>query len=249
MKLRPFQAEGKGCAHWGEQSLGAGKGCWFFTAAQPVCYLCRRAVRSEKIRMKRTAAAAAAAMALLTVVALAQSPQDKSNCLGRNNVSNDQIIAGCTAMIQSGGLGGRELAAVYFSRGFAHNLNSQPDLAISDLDQVLKLTPDDITAMEERGAAYFSKGDFDDALADFNQSIRLNPDDFKAYNNRGTIYYALGQWAKAVDDFTSAIGLNPNVGLVYYSRAFALDKLGQHDRARADYAKAIGLDPSLKQRQ
>jgi len=204
----------------------------------------------RKIRTTRMASVAAVpALLLLTVAGLSQPAQDENNCLGRNNASNDKIIAGCTGMIQRGGLGGLELAAVYFSRGVAYNLNSQPDLAIQDLDQVLKLTPEDFTAMEQRGAAYFSKGDFNHALADFNQSISLNPKDFEAYNNRGTIYYALGQWDKAVADFTSAIGLNPKVALTYRSRSFALDKLGQHDRAQADYAQAVRLDPSLKRRQ
>jgi Flp pilus assembly protein TadD len=200
-------------------------------------------------KAKRTLAAAGPAMFLMTAVALAQPAQDKSNCLERNNVSNDQIIASCTSLIELGGLGGQELAAAYFSRAIAHIVKTQPDLAIQDLDQVVKLTPDDATALDERGAAYFSKGDFDHALADFNQSIRLNPKDFTAYNNRGTIYYALNQWANAVADFTSAIGLDPNVARIYLSRAFALDRLGQQDRAKADYAKAIRLDPSLERRQ
>jgi tetratricopeptide (TPR) repeat protein len=205
---------------------------------------------SEKIRIERIAPVATGpVMLLLAVVALAQPGQDESICLGRNNASNEQIIAGCTGLIRRGDLRGPELAAAYFSRGVAYSLNSQPDLAIQDLDQVLKLMPDDFTAMEQRGAAYFSKGEFDHALADFSQSISLNPKNFEAYNNRGTIYYALGQWAKAVADFTSAIDLNPNVALTYRSRAFALDKLGQHDRARTDYAQAIRLDPSLQGRR
>ena len=127
--------------------------------------------------MKRTAVATAPAMFLMTAVALAQTSQDKSDCLGRNDASYGQIIAGCTNVIQLGGLSGQELAAAYFSRGMAYSLKTQPDLAIPDLDQVLKLTPDDSTALDQRGAAYFSKGDFDHALTDFNQSIRLNPND------------------------------------------------------------------------
>lgn len=206
----------------------------------------RNCIRFAKV--KRTVVAIGPVMLLMTAMALAQSPQDKSNCLGRNNASNDQIIAGCTSMIQLGGLSGQELAAAYFSRGVAYSLKTQPDLAIQDLDQVLKLTPDDSTALDQRGAAYFSKGDLDHALADFNRSISLDPKDFAAYNNRGTIYYAQSQWAKAIADFTSAIGLNPNVARIYLSRAFALDKLGQQDQAKKDYAKAISLDPSLERR-
>jgi tetratricopeptide (TPR) repeat protein len=205
--------------------------------------------RRRDIRMKRSVVAAGPAMVLLTVAALAQSAQDRSNCFGSNTVSYEQVIAGCTGMIQAGGLNEPDLAAAYFSRGVAYNLKTQPDLAIKDFDQVLKLTPDDSTAMDERGGAYFSKGDFVHALADFNQSIGLNPNDFNAYNDRGAIYYALSEWAKAVADFTTAISLKPNVALIYYSRSFALDKLGQHDRAQADYAKAIRLDPSLQGRR
>ncbi|MGA2891876.1 MAG: tetratricopeptide repeat protein [Xanthobacteraceae bacterium] len=203
----------------------------------------------KTIRMTRTAAVATgAALLLVAAVALAQSSEDNSKCLDLDNASKDEIIAGCTAVIQFGGLSGRDLAAAYFSRGVAYNLKSQPDAAIKDLDQVLKLTPDDSTAIQQRAGAYFSKGDFDHALADVDQWIRLEPNDFQAYNNRATIHYALGQWEKAVADFTVAIGLNPKVALIYYSRAFALDKLGRHERAMADYTEAIRLDPSLKNR-
>src|ERR1700740_867217 len=105
-------------------------------------------------QVKRTVVATAPAIFLMTAVALAQTAQDKNDCLGRDNASYDQIIAGFTSVIRLGRLTGQEFAAAHFSRGMDYSLKTQPDLAIQDLDQVLKLTPDDATAFDERGAAY-----------------------------------------------------------------------------------------------
>ena len=198
--------------------------------------------------MKRTAMAAALAVVLMAVYAPAhaQSAPDSDACHGRNNASFDQIIAGCTAVILKGNLAGQDLANAYYNRGLAHSLKSEYDLAIADLSQVVKLTPNDAEAYDKRGADYFDKRDFDKALADFSQSIKLDPKNFRAYQNRGAVYNAKSQWTQAAADFTQAIGLNPHVGQTYYSRAIAEDKLGQHDQAQADYDMAVKLDPSLK---
>ncbi len=198
--------------------------------------------------MKRTAIAAglAAVLTAATAPAHAQSAQDSENCHGHNNASFDQIIAGCTAVIQQGHLAGQELANAYYNRGLAHSLKQEYDLAIADLDQVVKLAPNDAEAYDKRGADYFDKQDFDKALADFSQSIKLDPKNFRAYQNRGAVYNAKGQWTQAAADFTKAIGLNPHVGQIYYSRAISEDKLGQHDKAQADYDMAVKLDPNLK---
>lgn len=198
--------------------------------------------------MKRTAIAAGLAAVLMAAYAPAhaQSAQDSDMCHGRNNASFDQIIAGCTAVIQQGHLAGKDLANAYFNRGLAHSLKREYDPAIADLSQAVKLEPNDAEAFDERGADYFGKQDFDKALADFSQSISLDPKNFRAYQNRGAAYNAKSQWTQALADFNQAITLNPHIGQIYYDRAISEDKLGQHDQAQADYDKAVQLDPSLK---
>ncbi len=198
--------------------------------------------------MKRTAIAAGLAVVLMAAYAPAdaQFAQDSEMGHGHNHASFDQIIAGCTAVIQQGHLAGRDLANAYYNRGLAHSLKLEYDPAIADLSQVVKLAPNDAEAFDQRGFDYFGKQDFDQALADFNRSISLDPKSFRAYQNRGAVYNAKGQWTQAAADFTQAIGLNPHVGQTYFSRAIAEDKLGQHDKAQADYDTAVKLDPSLK---
>lgn len=203
--------------------------------------------------MKHSAAISAGLAPILLAAVLiagsglghAQSSQDNDDCHGRGNASLDQVIGGCTAMIQNGHLSGQDLANAYYNRGLAHSMKREFDPAIADLSQTVKLNPGDAEALDERGADYFGKSQFDLALADFSQSIRLDPKAFKAYYNRGTVYNAKSQWALAVADFTQAINLNSGIGAIYYNRAIAEDKLGRHDQAQADYAKAVQLDPHL----
>jgi tetratricopeptide (TPR) repeat protein len=52
-------------------------------------------------------------------------------------------------------------------------LKGQNDSAIQDLDQAIRLNPNDADAFYNRGNAYARKSQFDRAIQDFDQAIRL----------------------------------------------------------------------------
>ena len=62
-------------------------------------------------------------------------------CLGASSTVDEQV-SGCSAMIESGKVQGRELAAAYATRGFALTIKRNLDQAQKDLDQAVKLAPD-----------------------------------------------------------------------------------------------------------
>jgi tetratricopeptide (TPR) repeat protein len=51
-----------------------------------------------------------------------------------------------------------------------------------------RLDPKYMSAYNNRGSVYFTKGDYDRAIKDFDEAIRLDPKDAGAYNNRGSAY-------------------------------------------------------------
>ena len=65
-------------------------------------------------------------------------------------------------------------------------------------------------AYNNRGVAYYTKGDYGRAIAHYDQAIRLDPKNASAYENRSIAYAEKGVCDKAISDFTKAIEIDPN---------------------------------------
>jgi len=72
--------------------------------------------------------------------AKAQSDDPQQLCIGPDSTVDDRV-KGCSAVIDSGQVHGRELAAAYAQRGFAFTLKRALDQAQKDLDQAIKIAP------------------------------------------------------------------------------------------------------------
>ena len=136
------------------------------------------------------------------------------------------------------------LAEAYFWLGW---LYQEPmgnnDQAIANYDQALQLKPDWAEAYNNRGLAYYNKGDYDDAIADYDQALQLKPDYAVAYNNRGLAYYYKGNYDRAIADYDQAIKLKPDYADAYANRGAAYGHKGDTDRAIADFNQALQLKP------
>ncbi|MEO0009418.1 MAG: tetratricopeptide repeat protein, partial [candidate division WOR-3 bacterium] len=83
--------------------------------------------------------------------------------------------------------------------------------AIQDYSTAIELKPDDPKAYNNRGLAYYQKGELDTAIQDFSKAIKLKPDDPEAYNNRGNAYEDQGKLEQAVRDWQKVIELEPEL--------------------------------------
>src|SRR5262249_51454876 len=99
--------------------------------------------------------------------------------------SGDEAIAACTRAIDSGGFSGRGLAEKYLSRALGYQHKRDPDRAITDCSEAIRIDPTYATAYVLRGSAYVDKKDLDHAIADFNEAIRTDPKDATVYAARG----------------------------------------------------------------
>jgi len=116
------------------------------------------------------------------------------------------------------------------------------DGAILDFTHAIKLNPAYVTAYNNRGNAYASKGDWEHAMADWGETLRLDPNYFPAYNNRGNARKSQGDLVGAIADFNQALRLEPNSAHVYRNRASARHSLGDLSGAIEDYTSAVRLD-------
>jgi lipoprotein NlpI len=89
----------------------------------------------------------------------------------------DEQIAACTRAIQSGRWSGQGLARVYPSRGIAYRAKGDPDRAMADYNEVMRLDPKLATAYRDRGLEYLFGGKLAKALADVSQASEFNPKD------------------------------------------------------------------------
>jgi tetratricopeptide (TPR) repeat protein len=105
----------------------------------------------------------------------------------------DIAIIACSALIDSGGEAPGELSRDLNNRGGAYSAKGDYDLAITDLDQSIKLDSENAGAYINRGNSYGAKKEYDRALDDYGQALRIRPQDSGAYSARGNVYEHLGQ--------------------------------------------------------
>ena len=115
---------------------------------------------------------------------------------------------------------------------------------IADYSEAIRLNPFYAEAHNNRGNAYYDKGDLTSAIADYTRSIELNnPELHFPYNNRGSAYKDLGDLTSAIADYSEAIRLNPNYAAAYNNRGNVRKAKGDLAGAIADYDRAIRIKP------
>ena len=100
-------------------------------------------------------------------------------------------------------------AVTFKNRGVAYRAKGDPDRAIADYSEAIRLDPKDAFTFVGRGGVFSYKGDFERAIADYNEAIRLNPKSSLAYFARGRSYLFAGSVEKALTDFNQANALAP----------------------------------------
>ena len=133
-------------------------------------------------------------------------------------------------------------ARAWFSAGYLIQ-DEDPEDALADYAEAIRLKPDYAEAYSNRGVVKYALGRHDDALADYAEAIRLKPDHARPYYNLGIVKAKLGRYDDALADYDEAIRLKPDHDGAFYNRGVAKDKLGRYEDALADYDEAIRLKP------
>ncbi len=103
--------------------------------------------------------------------------------------------------------------------------------AIGDFNRAIALAPDFVPAYQNRGNAWYARGNYGEALEDYDTAIRLDPKAASAYVNRATVRRDLGVTDGALADYQQAIELG--------ARAPAYSGRGQLYMRQQDYTHAI----------
>jgi tetratricopeptide (TPR) repeat protein len=113
----------------------------------------------------------------------------------------------------------------------------QNSLAIGSFEAAMKLNPEFVDGMINRGFAHYQLGEYDAALKDYAAALKINPKAANAFNNRGLVYYQQKKYNEAVGEFTHCIMLDPNDPKYYEHRRLAYQQLGMTTEAKSDEEK------------
>ncbi len=109
---------------------------------------------------------------------------------------------------------------------------------LSVLSEIIKLTPKDPKAYNNRGFSKNNLKDFQGAIKDFNKALELKSNYAVAYNNRGFSKNRLKDFQGAIEDFNKALDLKPN-SVSYNNRGYAKIELEDFQGAIDDYSKVL----------
>lgn len=137
--------------------------------------------------------------------ALAASQRDRDDCYKLNG---DPAITACTRIIQDRSESAKERADAYANRCFEYIAKRDPDRAIADCSEAIRLNPKDGVSYNNRGRAYgLLKKDLDRAFADLKEATRLNPKHGAPFVNRGLLYRDSGDRNRAIAEFSKGAEL------------------------------------------
>jgi tetratricopeptide (TPR) repeat protein len=128
------------------------------------------------------------------------SPQSDEAICSQSKSAN--ALDACSRLIDAGRTG------FYFWRAQIYLRNKDYDRAIEDLSAFIRLNPNNVRALNDRGSSYEIKGEYDKAIADYSEVIRLADKASSLwvwYTNRGSAYEKKGELDKALADFREAL--------------------------------------------
>lgn len=137
--------------------------------------------------------------------------------------------------------------SAYYMRAVAHGLQNKSDLAMKDLNEVLRLNPGHGGAYNDRALLWDTKREYAKAIADFTQAIRIDPR-ANTFDNRAATHRRMRQYAKARADFEAALRIDPkwisaSDGLAWLLATCPDAKHRDGKRAVELAKKTLALDP------
>ena len=111
--------------------------------------------------------------------------------------------------------------------------------ALQSYNEALRLKPDLLEALHNRGVVLQSLNRFEAALAGYDRTIAIKPDFPEALNNRGSTLRALGRLEEALTSFERALAIKPAYAVALYNRGVTQWELGQFDASLASYEAAL----------
>ncbi len=120
---------------------------------------------------------------------------------------------------------------VYAARGHLNMQLGLTDDAISDLDQAVRLAPDDPAALQARGIVFYQLKRPGLAIPDLDRAMELGPTDPGACTARGNLHLDFGNLMGALKAYDLALELDPEYTEAIFQRGYVYSRLGHFNLA------------------
>jgi tetratricopeptide (TPR) repeat protein len=173
---------------------------------------------------------------------LAEQPVDvMAPC---NSGGFPERIQACTSLLASGKLKRSDIPNAYYDRGLAYFATNQYQLAMSDFDRAIAISPNGSDFYDDRGALWAELGNNDRAMQDIDQAILLKPDFARAFMNRGMVLGRMNRLNESVVALSTAIQFDPTLRQAFESRAYIYESRSDWRAMFDDANKMIELAPN-----
>lgn len=122
-------------------------------------------------------------------------------------------------------------------------MDSDPSLAMNELNSAKKLNPKDPKILVAIGQIYFRQKDYRAAIKAFEKALKLNKNYVVAYSNLGYTYMALKEWNNAIQNFRMILNY-PNLTAphyVYNAIGWAYYEKNEFKKSIEELKKAVEL--------
>ena len=172
-------------------------------------------------------------------VAVASTDKDWDSCASQ---VPETSISGCTAVLERGDKESPQNRALAFrNRAISYFPRREFDLALADLEESLRLDPDNAASIETRGEVFARQGRCDKAIDDFAKAMQIDAKSPTPYVNRSDCRRIRKDFDGAVADANQALALDPKNAGAHAALGYVYSDRNEFDRAITAFDTAIGL--------
>lgn len=140
-------------------------------------------------------------------------------------------------------------ASLYMQRAILHARNHDPGSAVEDFTSVLRLEPNNIDAIAQRGQAYALLGDIVKAINDWEKSASAAHIESKGYVYRqllleGRRLYELKDYHSCLNTLNRAARFTPSDAALHLLRGQAYQATANYGMAIQEYSATVKIDPA-----
>ena len=133
---------------------------------------------------------------------------------------------------------------IFYFRGICNERDKKWDLAEKDLNEALKLYPDQPHVLNYLGYSWIDQGiNLDDGMRMIRRAVEQRPDDGYIVDSLGWAYFRLGNYDEAVKNLERAVELKPDDPTINDHLGDAYWKIGRTLEAHFQWSHARDLKP------
>lgn len=143
-----------------------------------------------------------------------------------------------------------ETLETWITLGSAFDGLDNYDKAIDCFEKVLKIDPNNLTAIVGIAAQYRSKGLFPKAIDFYNAALKLDANQGAVWEAIAHCYLMVEELGESYKAYQRAINLlpDPNVPKLWYGIAILYDRCGSFDLAKEAFSRVLEIDPNYSKK-